>query len=477
MARLIRPPDKADVTLFLRMLFLRTERDIVNEITRKRKMGYVDYAEVAALERIQRILKNMMDESWNYVPVMIEKLFYQTEAGAAGYQNARALTATEISVIEQLSNNLLGELEEAAETAEKTARKLLTVGRPEEGLIRREALHQVAKQQAVGTSWKNGSRELTQKLQNKGVTAFVDKAGREWSLQDYCNMATRTTARQAQVAAILTKDPSHDLYQIVKIGSTCPVCAPLEGRVYSKSGTNPDYPALTLAFGKMDPDGPDDILNTYLNIHPNCLHSIIPYTTIGKTEKQIQKDKDFSNPEKNPLSRDPRTKKQIAAYREKEKNRRRLLADKKQHKEYRAILGNEAPKDFAKFRELKYNDKEKWNILKKTRRVFSEIDYKNWSDEFKLKSKQAFIRFKNQDAFFSTHALGRLPRLNKPGLPQITEEELTGLINSGPMYYEGDNKLVYFSEKQQLTVIKNKDTGDIVSVVRRKSPKEEWKDV
>lgn len=352
---MIRPPDKADVTLFLRMLFLRTERDIVNEITRKRKLGYVDYAEVAALERIQRILKNMMDESWSYVPVMIEKLFYRTEAGVAGYQNARALTATEISVVEQLSNNLLGELEEAAETAEKTARKLLTVGRPEEGSIRRETLHQVAKQQAAGTSWKNGSGELTQKLQNQGVTAFVDKAGREWSLQDYCNMATRTTARQAQVAAVLTKDPSHDLYQIVKIGSTCPVCAPLEGRVYSKSGISPDYPALTLAFGKMDPNGPDDILNTYLNIHPNCLHSIIPYTTIGKTEKQIQKDKDFSNPKKNPLNRDPRTKKQIAAYREKEKNRRQLLADKKQHKEYQAILGNEVPKDFAKFQELKYN--------------------------------------------------------------------------------------------------------------------------
>lgn len=368
MPKLIRPPDKADVTLFLRMLFLRTERDIVNEITRKRTLGYVDYAEVAALERIQRVLKVMVDESWSYVPVMIEKIFYQTESGAAGYQNARALTATEISVIEQLSNNLLGELEEAAETAEKTARKLLIVGRPEEGLIRKETLYQVAKQQAAGASWKNGSGELIQKLQNKGVTSFVDKAGREWSLQDYCNMATRTTARQAQVAAILTKNPNHDLYQIVKIGSTCPVCAPLEGRVYSKSGTNPDYPALTLAFGKMDPNGPDDILNTYLNIHPNCLHSIIPYTTIGKTEKQIQKDKDFSNPEKNPLNRDPRTKKQIAAYREKEKKRRRLLADKKQHKEYRTILGNEVPKDFADFQELKYNDKGKWTALQRSYR-------------------------------------------------------------------------------------------------------------
>ena len=123
-------------------------------------------------------------------------------------------------------------------------------------------------------------------LQVNGVTAFIDKAGRKWNLQDYCNMATRATARQAEVAAILTADPEYDLYKIVKIGSTCPVCAPLEGRVYSRSGTNPDYPSLARAFGKIDPAGGDDLSNTYLNIHPNCLHSLVKYTTMKRTRLQ-----------------------------------------------------------------------------------------------------------------------------------------------------------------------------------------------
>lgn len=35
----------------------------------------------------------------------------------------------------------------------------------------------------------------------------------------------------------------------------------------------------------------------------------------------------------------------------------------KQHKEYRAVLGREVPKDFAKFREMKYNGSGKWNKL------------------------------------------------------------------------------------------------------------------
>lgn len=60
MPKLIRPPENGDVTAFMRMLFLRTERELVNEITRKRNSGYVDYAEVAALERVQKILQNMV---------------------------------------------------------------------------------------------------------------------------------------------------------------------------------------------------------------------------------------------------------------------------------------------------------------------------------------------------------------------------------------------------------------------------------
>ena len=100
---------------------------------------------------------------------------------------------------------------------------------------------------------------------------------------------------------------------------------------------------------------------------------------ISKTEKQIQRDKDFSDPGKNPLNRDPRTKKQIAAYQEKEKNRRKLLADIRQHKEYRAALGREVPKEFDKFREMKYNEKEQWQTIQRSfRNRFSlqeQLDY------------------------------------------------------------------------------------------------------
>lgn len=411
MPRLIRPPSE-DVMRFMRMLFVRTEREIIREIKRKRAGGYVEYAEVAALERVQRILQSMTDESWEYVPAMIEKIFYHSDKDAAGYANARsitgALTAGQTAIVQQLANNLLGELAEASETAYRSAQTVFTVARLENDPYRKLELQQVLRQEAAGKPWIQSSRDLVKDMETNGITAFTDRSGRKWSLQAYGNMAVRTTARQAEVAAILTAD-EHDLWQIVKIGSTCPVCAPLEGRVYSKSGANPEYPPLSMAFGKVDVSGPDDLTNTYLNIHPNCLHSLIKYTTIGKSEKQIQKDKDFSNPQKNPLTHDPRTKRQLEAYREKERNRQRLLRDVKQHKEYRAVLGNDVPKDFAKFRELKYNGSEKFDFIK--------LDYKRQNTllknpELKLPNAEKAVV---PEAKFTKYLFGGT---NKDGLPK-----------------------------------------------------------
>ena len=799
------PPEASDVTLYMRKLFIRTEQAIINEITRKRAKGYVDYAEVAALERVQRILQNMTDESWIYVPEMIEKIFYKSEKDAAGYANARILTAAQTDVIQILANNFLGDVSEAADTAYKTVQNVFTVARLEQDPFRESALKQVLRQEASGIGWSKTSAEMIAELQNKGITAFEDKAGRKWSLTSYGNMAVRTTARQAEVAAILTAD-DWDLWEIVKIGSTCPVCAPLEGRIYSKSGTDPNYPPLSLAFGKIDPNGPDDLTNTYLNIHPNCLvpggsilceglvsasrrhytgnvihlitaggneitvtpnhpilttkgfvaagslkegdeiieatrkyraflrkapnsidvptgieeifhsivkasngtafsvkgspvqfhsdgianrkvdiifsasfginegdilcrkpvgkekfpsahfrrpslfanstatkvivsafhafysfmcgfglincikaitingkklsdlrhgtatsfsnlrighslivklkkmlellsvgfkksrrnitkffssltlrkynsklffsifkssdrnieiprnlgtgdaftvkslkelfsnnclvisklthketsfydgyvynletkphyyiynnivthnclHSLVKYTTIGKTEKQIQRDIDFSSPEKNPLDRDPRTKKQIEAYRTKEKNRRQLISDIRQHREYRAALGSEVPKDFDSFRELKYNNPDKWRTLQKTKRIYTEIDKKNWTDEFKLKSKQSFKRFKDNGIIMSSHALSRLTRLNAEGLPVITESDLIDFINNSKPKYKEGTRDIYISKEKVLTVVQNSENKDIISIVRRSKIKNGWSEI
>ena len=304
-------------------------------------------------------------------------------------------------------------------------------------------------------------------METNGITGFTDKAGRRWSMQAYGNMAVRTTARQAEVAALLSSD-EYDLWQITKVGTTCPVCAPLEGRVYSKSGTNPDYPPLTVAFGKIDPYGSNDLSNTYLNIHPNCLHSLVKYPTIGKSAERIQKDKDFSSIEKNPLNRDPRTKKQIAAYRKKQRNRQQLYRDIKQHKEYRTALGKDVPKDFAKFRELKYNDPEKWKYTKGLKEYLEkypssnkkyynvgcnlkELGLHNIGNPLPPQKKQAFILPEGKrDPYHIMHRM--LER-------QITDDDIRSYMNNARCMFSqwGGKRQVFYSSSGVCVITKNGD--------------------
>lgn len=150
--------------------------------------------------------------------------------------------------------------------------------------------------------------------------------------------------------------------------------------------------------------------------------------------------------------------------------------DSKQYGRYKKIIGADIG-SLEKFRQMKYNDPKKFDILKKKVDTYSDIDKKEWSSEFKQKSKEAYVRFEKEGIYLSVHALSRLPRLNQPGLPEVSEETLMKFINGIPKYTEGENKLVYFDAELQLVAIKNKITGDIVSVVRRKNPKEAWENV
>ena len=387
MPTLNRAPNEKELEKLI-SIFLKAETAIINEIGRLRSQGLTDYSVVAALERVQAILRQMENESWEYVPRMVEKMFYvrvpearriegeTVEKHLRGYGNAAALTGEQHAAVDQLVSSLMGEITDASMTAMATLQSAL-IGRVEPDVYRRVGMEQVALQQARGTGTYKMLPGFVEALRREGITAFVDKAGRNWSLHTYCAMVSRTTSRQAEVLAVLTADPEQDLYRISSHGTTCAICAPFEGRVYSKSGTNPDYPPLAAAFGKQDPAGPDILANTWLNMHPGCLHSILPYTTAGRTEEEIQRIKDFSNPAKNPYSVDPRTEKQIKAYRAKEAARRRWLATYKQWEDYRVTLGDRVPKTYQTFEKHKKLNDEKY---KNWQRLYREANRESDTD-------------------------------------------------------------------------------------------------
>ena len=358
--------------------FLKAETDIINEIARLRAGGLVDYHAEAALERVQTILHRLEYESWTYVPRMIERQFYIKHPAArkrldipetvgkhaGGYANAAVLTGEQTDIVQRLTMNLMGEIDAAAATVTATLQNAL-IGRIEPDVFRRAGLEQVL---ALETTGRGAYRELpkfVEALRREGITAFIDKAGRHWSLHTYGSMVLRTTSRQAEVLSVLAQDPEQDLYKISAHGTTCPLCTPLEGRVYSRSGTDPDFPPLAAAFGKVDPTGPDTLANSWLNIHPNCLHVLIAWTPAGRSEEELRKIKKFSSFKTNPPTRDPRTEKQIKAYRLKERGRAQWLADYRQWERYRLTIPDDTPRTFAAFQRHKQAGDDKYKHWEK----------------------------------------------------------------------------------------------------------------
>ena len=81
----------------------------------------------------------------------------------------------------------------------------------------------------------------------RGVTSFVDRAGRAWDMASYAEMATRTAVNRAGRAGYrdTLTDRGYDLVIVSGSVATCSLCAPWEGEVLSLNGETPGYPTVS----------------------------------------------------------------------------------------------------------------------------------------------------------------------------------------------------------------------------------------
>ena len=127
-------------------------------------------------------------------------------------------------------------------------------------------------------------RQCIKEMSEKGIPAFVDAAGRQWSPEAYVNMDVRTTcsntAHEAQFSRM--NDYDIDLLEVDSHPGARPKCALDQGRIFSKSGKNRKYPAWkTSSYGE-----PDGILGI------NCGHHIYPYIEGVSTQTYFPYDKE-----------------------------------------------------------------------------------------------------------------------------------------------------------------------------------------
>jgi len=224
------------------------------------------------------------------------------------------------------------------------------VGRRINDLLKEAGAEAIAEKLTSGDTVKQAKNLMLKKMSEKGITAIRDKRGREISLDAYASMVARTTTREATNTGTIdaVQEVGGDLVQMTSHASACPICQPLEGRVYSISGKSKKYPKLDIAFS-----------NGHADIHPNCIHSIVPFF------EQFADDLDEIVKQSNrPFELDPKKKSQLDAYYAEQKVKAQRRAYYRLWEKSKTLAPNEAPKTFSGFRSMKRADSERYQQLR-----------------------------------------------------------------------------------------------------------------
>ena len=115
-------------------------------------------------------------------------------------------------------------------------------------------------------TYRDAVKQELEEFAKRGISGFVDKAGRAWDMATYAEMATLTAIERATIHGYVDtmQEYGYDLAIISSHAGACPLCVAWENVVVSVSGSTSGYPTLDEA----ESDG---------CFHPRCLHFLETY--------------------------------------------------------------------------------------------------------------------------------------------------------------------------------------------------------
>lgn len=279
-------------------------QQVLETITRASGSSY----ERVILQQLAEILQSLDAEAGSWAQ---QSLVQSYSAGMNAVEPGAQIIGIHRQSVEVLVRNTIGDLTSANQV----------VGRRIEGALRSAQLRAITDKQSRGASWREAKRLLQEDMIQNGIMP----AGR-MRLDSYAEMVVRSASSEATNLGTMNRarQTGYDLVTISSHSNPCGVCAQYEGRVYSISGNNPNYPSL---YGSM-------YAGDYANIHPNCRHVLIAIS-----DRDAEPLREVSN---RPFE-DTRTDRERRAYAEGQTRKRRARANRDQWERYRLALGDNVP--------------------------------------------------------------------------------------------------------------------------------------
>jgi len=246
----------------LALLFAVLELEL-NEVAQEaRASGQLDT--VRGRRRFQSAARSLIAHARPDAKERVRAMLEQAYGEGAKIAGARPPGAIQRATLDQLAKGLMLRVDGS----------LSTVGRQVDDIFRRAGLEHAARQLSPRELPREAAAEAMRRdLENRGITAFVDKAHRRWTLTNYSRMAIVTTASEASNRGVLEAMAAvgRDLVRVsdnhCRFHKNDPEnpCRALEGKVLSAFGLTPGVPVL--------PSPPP--------WHPFCEHHLAPAPEVG----------------------------------------------------------------------------------------------------------------------------------------------------------------------------------------------------
>ncbi|MFE0762614.1 phage minor capsid protein [Streptomyces smyrnaeus] len=243
---------------------------------------------LAAVQALRRGAQGVVDELGKAVQLDV------FEAVADAYNFGHRASVAELGALDDDARRLVDEVTPQAQAVDRIAQE--TVDRltaTHRSILRavvdgfRDIVSTVVGDVALGTATRRqATQNAMSRFADRGIRAFVDRAGRRWQLTSYAEMAVRTaTARAATEAHTRTlTDAGIELVIVSDAPRECPLCRPWEGRILAIDGPTGERTVEAehaTEDGRMVPvrvaGSLDEARRAGLQ-HPNCRHSVSAYT-------------------------------------------------------------------------------------------------------------------------------------------------------------------------------------------------------
>lgn len=157
----------------------------------------------------------------------------------------------------------------------------------------RDVIASTTQQVITGTATRRqAAQSALDAFARRGISGFVDSAGRSWDMASYAEMATRTAATRAVVAGHTERLLAFGLDLVIVSDSpqNCPLCAPWERKVLSITGRTREASDGTRVAGSL---AEAQSAGLY---HPGCTHSTALFTP-GLTRVGLPGGRATDNPQ------------------------------------------------------------------------------------------------------------------------------------------------------------------------------------